>query len=131
MIKKMITVHITTILLVGGIWGLIMYLYMPEWWFPVYPVIPATFLLVGLLEILMMKKSKTQNAKMLNSMLMQRIVRWGIVLVILVVLIGVAHPPKASFIISFMGMFITYSFLSIWFLLVDCKEQKKIKEKES
>jgi hypothetical protein len=47
------------------------------------------------------------------------------------VLIGVAHPPKASFIISFMGMFITYSFLSIWFLLVDCKEQKKIKEKES
>lgn len=62
---------------------------------------------------------------MLNSMLIQRIVRWGIVLVVLALLIGVAHPPKASFIISFMGMFMVYSFMFIWFLLADTKHNRE------
>jgi hypothetical protein len=92
---------------------------------PFLPVIPATFYLVGILEIWLMKKSKTQKARMLNSMLIQRIVRWGIVLVVLALLIGVAHPPKASFIISFMGMFMVYSFMSIWFLLADTKHNRE------
>lgn len=125
MIKKMLTVHTIVLLSVGIVWGLIMYLFMPQWWFPSYPVNPATFYLVGILEIWLMKKSKTQKARMLNSMLIQRIVRWGIVLVVLALLIGVAHPPKASFIISFMGMFMVYSFMSIWFLLADTKHNRE------
>ena len=125
MIKKMIIVHASVILSAGSVWGLLMYLFMPQWWFPAYPIIPATFLAVGIVEILLMAKSKTRHAKLYNNVLIQRIIRWGILLAVLLLLIGVYHPPKAAFIISFMGLFLVYSFLSIWFHLVDIKVNKK------
>ena len=118
-------VHASVILSAGSIWGLLMYLFMPQWWFPAYPIIPATFLAVGIVEILLMAKSKTRHAKLYNNVLIQRIIRWGILLAVLLLLIGVYHPPKAAFIISFMGLFLVYSFLSIWFHLVDIKVNKK------
>ena len=123
-IKKMI-VHASVILSVGSVWGLIMYLFIPQWWFPAYPIIPATFLTVGIVEILLMEKSKTQNAKLYNNILIQRIIRWGILMAVLLLMIGVYHPPKVAFIVSFMGLFLVYSFLSIWFHLVDIKANRK------
>ncbi len=125
MIKKMIIVHASVILSAGSVWGLLMYLFMPQWWFPAYPIIPATFLAVGIVEILLMTKSKTRHAKLYNNVLIQRIIRWGIILAVLLLLIGVYHPPKAAFIISFMGLFLVYSFHSVWFHLVDIKANKK------
>ncbi|HHV02384.1 MAG: hypothetical protein WCQ69_02015 [Bacteroidales bacterium] len=124
MIIKMLTIHATVILSVGTIWGLIMYFFIPQWWFPAYPVIPATFLAIGLLETLILNKNRNRNKKVLNSMLIQRLVRWGIVLVVLVLLIRLARPPKISLIISFMGMFMVYSFLSIWFLMSENRSRK-------
>ncbi|HPW79058.1 MAG TPA: hypothetical protein PK676_07295 [Bacteroidales bacterium] len=124
MIIKMLLIHATVILSVGTVWGLIMYFFMHQWWFSAYPVIPGTFLVIGLLEILILKKSRNRNKKVLNSMLIQRIVRWGIVLVVLILLIGWARPPRTSFIVSFMGMFLVYSFLSVWFLVLENKSRK-------
>lgn len=118
-------VHASVILFVGSVWGLIMYLFIPQWWFPAYPIIPATFLTVGIVEILLMEKSKTQNAKLYNNILIQRIIRWGILMAVLLLMIGVYHPPKVAFIVSFMGLFLVYSFLSIWFHLVDIKANRK------
>jgi uncharacterized membrane protein YiaA len=102
-----------------------MYLFIPQWWFPAYPIIPATFLTVGIVEILLIAKSKTLSAKLYNNILIQRIIRWGILLAVLLLMIGVYHPPKVAFIISFMGLFLVYSFLSIWFHLVDIKANRK------
>ena len=87
MIKKMIIVHASVILSAGSVWGLLMYLFMPQWWFPAYPIIPATFLAVGIVEILLMTKSKTRHAKLYNNVLIQRIIRWGIILAVLLLLI--------------------------------------------
>lgn len=123
-IKKMI-VHASVILSVGSVWGLIMYLLIPQWWFPAYPIIPATFLTVGIVEILLMEKSKTQNAKLYNNIFIQRIIRWGILMAVLLLMIGVYHPPKVAFIVSFMGLFLVYSFLSIWLHLVGIKANRK------
>lgn len=125
MIIKMMIVHASVILFVGSVWGLIMYLFIPQWWFPAYPIIPATFLTVGIVEILLIAKSKTLSAKLYNNILIQRIIRWGILLAVLLLMIGVYHPPKVAFIISFMGLFLVYSFLSIWFHLVDIKANRK------
>jgi len=118
-------VHASVILSAGSIWGLLMYLFMPQWWFPAYPIIPATFLAVGIVEILLMAKSKTRHAKLYNNVLIQRIIRWGILLAVLLLLIGVYHPPKAAFIISFMGLFLVYSFLSICFIWLTSKSTKR------
>lgn len=114
--KKYVLIYTLVMLLLGGGWGLLMYLTMPQWWFPQYPIIPAFFYLVGLVEVYMLHKGETNHKKMLNTMLIQRMVRWVAVLVVLVLLLVLARPPKVSFLISFMIMFAVYSSMSIWFL---------------
>lgn len=125
MIIKMIIIHTSAILTTGSLWGLLMYFLMPQWWFAAYPIIPGTFLVIGIAEILLMAKTKTRNSKLLNNILIQRLIRWGILLAVLLLLVGVYHPPKAAFIVSFMGFFLIYSLLSVWFHLVDIKANKK------
>ncbi len=114
--KKFLLILIIFILAIGGGWGLLIYYFIPQWWFAAYPVIPGTFLLIGLLEIFLLHKRGGNGHKVLNTMLIQRLIRWGIVLTVLILLIKMAQPPRASFIVSFMMMYMIYSVIEIVFV---------------
>jgi hypothetical protein len=49
-------------------------------------------------------------------MLIQRLIRWGIVLTVLILLIKMAQPPRVSFIVSFMMMYMIYAVIEIVFV---------------
>lgn len=114
--KKFLLILIIFILAIGGGWGLLIYYFIPQWWFAAYPVIPLTFLLIGLLEIFLVHRRGGNGHKVLNSMLIQRLIRWGIVLTVLILLIKMAQPPRVSFIVSFMMMYMIYSVIEIVFV---------------
>lgn len=114
--KKFLLILIIFILAIGGGWGLLIYYFIPQWWFAAYPVIPGTFLLIGSLEIFLLHKRGGNGHKVLNTMLIQRLIRWGIVLTVLILLIKMAQPPRASFIVSFMMMYMIYSVIEIVFV---------------
>ena len=116
MTKKFLQILSVFILVVGGGWGLLMYYFIPEWWFAAYPVIPLTFLLIGLLEIFLVHRRGGNGHKVLNSMLIQRLIRWSFVLTVLILLIKMAQLPRVSFIVSFMMMYMIYAVIEIVFV---------------
>ncbi|HQB23579.1 MAG TPA: hypothetical protein PL119_03950 [Bacteroidales bacterium] len=112
------------LLLIGVVWGLVLYLFIPSWWFPAYPAIPAAFVAIDLLENFFLKADDSQQQKWMKSIVIQRITRWGILLVTLVLLIALAHPPKLSLLVSFMALFLLYSVLSILLLYSEIRKKK-------
>ena len=114
--KKFLLILIIFILAIGGGWGLLIYYFIPQWWFAAYPVIPGTFLMIGLLEIFLLHKRGGNGHKVLNTMLIPRLIRCGLVLTVLILLIKMSEPPRASFIVSFMMMYMIYSVIEIVFV---------------
>ncbi len=112
------------LLLIGVVWGLVLYLFIPSWWFPAYPAIPAAFVAIDLLENFFLKADDSQQQKWMKSIVIQRITRWGILLVTLVLLIALAHPPKLSLLVSFMALFLLYSVLSVLLLYSEIRKKK-------
>lgn len=114
------------LLLIGVVWGLVLYLFIPSWWFPAYPAIPAAFVAIDLLENFFLKADDSQQQKWMKSIVIQRITRWGILLVTLVLLIALAHPPKLSLLVSFMALFLLYSVLSVLLLYSEIRKKSKV-----
>ncbi len=112
------------LLLIGVVWGLVLYLFIPSWWFPAYPAIPAAFVAIDLLENFFLKADDSQQQKWMKSIVIQRITRWGILLVTLVLFIALAHPPKLSLLVSFMALFLLYSVLSVLLLYSEIRKKK-------
>lgn len=118
MIKKFLVAMTIVILGVGAVWGWIMFRYIPEWWFPLYPLLPAFFYLMGMVQVAIVwraDKSKKKNSA-LNSALLQRVIRWFVLILVLVLLLVLADPPKVSFLISFMGLYMIFSMLEVFLL---------------
>lgn len=122
--NRIVFVYLGFLLLIGVVWGLVLYLFIPSWWFPAYPAIPAAFVAIDLLENFFLKADDSQQQKWMKSIVIQRITRWGILIVTLVLLIALAHPPKLSLLISFMGLFLLYSVLSILHLYSEIRKKK-------
>lgn len=122
--NRIALVSLGFLLLIGVVWGLVLYLFIPSWWFPAYPAIPAAFVAIDLLENFFLKADDSQQQKWMKSIVIQRITRWGILLVTLVLLIALAHPPKLSLLVSFMALFLLYSVLSVLLLYSEIRKKK-------
>lgn len=103
-------------LLVGGVWGILMYILLPDWWFPLYPVIPGFLYLMGWAQVLLFVYGKDHNQNVMNTLLIQRLIRWFIVIVVLVLMLVFSDPPKVSFLLSFMVLYIIFSSLELSFV---------------
>lgn len=110
---KRAVVFVGLLLLTGLVWGLVMYYCIPEWWFGAYPAIPASFVAICLVEHLLLVADNRQEKKWMHILMVQRMIRWGILLLTLVLLIVLAAPPRLALLLSFMGFFILYSLLSV------------------
>ena len=110
---KRTLVFLGILLLAGLAWGLVLYFLIPMWWFPAYPVIPAAFVLICLTEHLFFKLDNRDHKKWLHTLMVQRLMRWVVLLLALILLIRLANPPRLALLVSFMGFFIGYTLLCV------------------
>ncbi len=126
-IKKCCTQFLVTLfvvmLLVGGAWGCVMYYALEGWWFGLYPVIPAFLYLMGWAQVLLFVRGGDHKQNVLNTLLIQRLIRWVIVILVLVLMLVLSDPPKLSFLLSFMILYIVFSTLELSFIAKVTKKE--------
>ncbi|NLA15965.1 MAG: hypothetical protein GX877_05440 [Bacteroidales bacterium] len=125
--KQKSLVFLTVLLLVGILWGLVMYFFIPSWWFPAYAAIPASFIVICVFENIWITTDDKKDQKWMNSLIAQRLVRWGVLLATLILLVLLAHPPKLSLLVSFMGLFLIYMLLTIFSLYAELRKKQRLK----
>jgi len=131
-LKKRLVIILTAVMLVAGwgVWGLLVSI-LPESYFPLYPIIPSFYYVMGLVLIQVITRDKKESElKLVNLYIIIKLTKVAACVLIGGIYLFVITLQRRDFIVVFVGFYLLYLGLETYFfyLTEEIIKKKKVDE---